>query len=69
MFPNMQQYMKAKYGNLPTVEMTRDKFIEMLEAHGKTREEAEMQLDVGLKLGADSMVIGDKRYKIVEQAE
>jgi hypothetical protein len=69
MFPHMHQYMKAKYGNLPTVELTRDEMVEMFTKHGKTREEAEFQVNtVMVGLGASDVVIGDTRYKLKEIA-
>lgn len=67
MFPNMQQYMKAKYGNLPEVEVTREEFVEMMMAHGKTREQAEFQATMSVGLGA-AVMMGEKMVKIKEEA-
>jgi len=64
MIPNIQQYMKLKYGNLPTVEVTKEEFIALLVSKGKTKEQAEFQIKFGQQLGSDSMMIDDMRYKI-----
>lgn len=63
MFPGYGQYMKAKYGNLLTIEVTKDEFIKMLVESGKTQKEAEFQAAISVGLGSSCM-IGDKMVSI-----
>ncbi len=63
MFPNMQQYMKAKYGNLPTVEVTEEEFIRLMVEAGETEEKAKSQAKFSIALGS-SVMVGDKMLQI-----
>lgn len=63
MFPNMQQYMKAKYGNLPEVEVTREQFIDKMMATGVTKEKAESHATI-CKLMGSSVMIGEEMVSI-----
>lgn len=63
MFPNMQQYMKAKYGNLPTVEVTEEEFIKIMVEAGSTEEKAKSQANFSKILGS-SVMVGDKMLHI-----
>lgn len=63
MFPNMQRYMRAKYGNLPEVEVTREQFIEKMMATGVTKEKAESHATI-TKLMGSSVMIGEEMVSI-----
>lgn len=63
---NMNQYMKAKYGNLPTVEVTEKEFIRLMVEAGRTKEEAKSQAKFSKLLGS-SVMVGDRMIQIVEK--
>ncbi len=65
MFPNLNNYMKAKHGNLPHVEVTRDEFIKMMMDSGLTKEKAESQAVFCQALGSHCM-IGEQMVGIKE---
>ena len=68
MFGNIQKYMKAKYGNLPTRKVTKDELIRIImEKEGKSEEDAKFAVEFGLKLGSDSVVIGDENFEIINE--
>ncbi len=66
MSPDMQLYMKAKYGNLPTVEVTKEEFIKLMMDSGKTEKDAEFQAKIGIAMGSACM-IGDRMVKIKKE--
>lgn len=58
--------MRDKAKNLPTVEVTEEKFVAAMIADGKTEKEARFQATVGKGLGGACMV-GEKMLKIVDK--
>lgn len=68
MSPDMNQYMKAKYGNLPTVEVTEEEFIRLMMEAGETEEKAKSQAAFGKALGS-SVMLGDKMLHIKEKKD
>lgn len=63
MSPDMYQYMKAKHGNLPIVEVTKEEFIKLMMDSGKLEEEAKFQARIAIAIGSACM-IGDTMVKI-----
>lgn len=53
---NHQDYMKAKYGNLPTRTVTKQELKEALMNIGKTKDEAEFQVEFAEGLGSNVLV-------------
>jgi hypothetical protein len=66
MSPDMHQYMKAKYGNLPTVEVTEEEFVRIMMESGQTEEKAKSQASFAKALGS-SVMVGDKMLYIKEK--
>lgn len=64
----MQQYMKAKYGNLPQVEVTEEEFIRLMVEAGETEEKAKSQANFSKILGS-SVMIGDRMVQIKDKPQ
>lgn len=65
MFGHFGQYLKAKHGKLPTVELTEKEFVKELLATGMTKAQAKLQLTVAKGLGS-SIMVGDRFLKLKE---
>jgi hypothetical protein len=66
--PNMQAYMKAKYANLPEVEVTREEFIKMMVDNGKPQKDAELHATMCEGLGSACMM-GGKMVSIKKEVK
>jgi hypothetical protein len=66
MFPNLVDYMKAKYGNLPAVEVSREEFIQLMMKSGKSNEQAELNAKLSELMGSTCM-IGNKLVGIKKE--
>lgn len=55
--------MKAKYGNLPEIEVDETEFIRIMMENGHTEEKAKLQASMAKGLGS-SVMVGDKMVKI-----
>lgn len=70
MFPDIQGYMKAKYGKLPTRKVTKEQLVQIImDKQGKTEEDARFAVETGIKLGSDSVVIGDENFEIINETD
>ena len=60
---NISRYMDVKLGRYPHIEVSRNKFLEMLIAKGETAEKAEEMANVSIALGTE-VLIADKLVAI-----
>jgi hypothetical protein len=67
MFPNMNEYMRNKYGKFEEIEVTEEEFVKLMVESGVTEEKAKFQANMCKMLGSSILV--EKRRLSIKKEE